>query len=233
MRLTRLTIGAVLVLAPALPAQHKQETEGHAVHEAMAGEMHASAHLELTPSRRATAGDSVRAAVLVDSLRRAIAQFADTSAATAAGYRLFLPNLKSQRVFHFTHWGRAIGEAFRFDPAKPTSLLYRRGDDGKLVLVGAMYGAPKRLSAEQLDERVPLSIARWHKHVNLCLPQKGDENRWMEKGTDGAPKFGPQGSIVTEAQCNRAGGRFMPSLFGWMVHVNAFEKDPWAPEHKH
>lgn len=218
------------VLGTAVPAA-AQHDHGAAAHEAMAGAMHAGAHLQLTPTRRATPADSARARVLVDSLRRSIAQFADTSAATAAGYRMFLPNVKNQRVFHFTHWGRAVGEAFRFDPGKPTSLLYRQVADGKLVLIGAMYGAPKRLSPEQLDERVPLSMARWHKHVNICLPARGEEERWSQRGKDGAPLFGPQGSISTEADCDRAGGRFQPTLFGWMVHVNALEPDPWAEVH--
>lgn len=206
--------------ATSVAAQHDH---GAVAHEAMAGEMHAGAHLQLTPVRRATAADSARAAAIVDSLRRSIIQFSDTSAAVAAGYRMFLPNVKNQRVFHFTHWGRAVAEAFRFDPAKPTSLLYRRNEAGQLALIGAMYGAPRGFSAEQLDGRIPLSMAQWHRHVNICLPARGDEKRWAERGRDGAPLFGPQGSIATESDCARAEGRFLPSLFGWMVHVNVLE----------
>lgn len=227
-----------LTLATGSRIAHGQQThgaptsEGAAVHEAMAGTMHAGRHLQLTPVRRPSAADSMRAGAIVDSLRRAISGFADTSAATAAGYRMFLPNMKNQRVYHFTHWGRAIGEAFRFNAAKPTSLIYRRADDGRLVLIGAMYGAPRRLGVEDLDARVPLSIARWHKHVNLCLPRKGEERRWNERGEDGAPLFGSEGSIATADACDAAGGRYFPTLFGWMVHVNAMEKNAWA-EHSH
>ena len=39
-------------------------------------------------------------------------------------------------------------------------------------------------------------------------------------------KFGPKGSILTEAECKQAGGRFVPQLFGWMVHVHPFAETP-------
>ena len=78
-----------------------------------------------------------------------------------------------------------------------------------------------------MNRRVPLSIAEWHLHTNLCLPPDG------QKSDIAAPdaKFGLQGSIVTAAACKQAGGTFMPHLFGWMVHVYPYETDPakvWA-----
>ena len=39
-------------------------------------------------------------------------------------------------------------------------------------------------------------------------------------------RFGLRGTIVTEDACNAAGGRWMPTVFGWMVHVSPWEKDP-------
>jgi hypothetical protein len=52
------------------------------------------------------------------------------------------------------------------------------------------------------------------------------------------PKFGMAGSISTKAACDVAGGRFVPLIFGWMVHVYPYEKnaeDVWAmgPGMKH
>ena len=50
----------------------------------------------------------------------------------------------------------------------------------------------------------------------------------------GKPVFGPLGPIATKAACDSAGGRFLPRVFGWMVHVNAFAGDDakviWAVE---
>ena len=35
-------------------------------------------------------------------------------------------------------------------------------------LIGVMYTAPKRYRESDLNERIPLSIAQWHEHVNFC-----------------------------------------------------------------
>ena len=85
-------------------------------------------------------------------------------------------------------------------------------------LVGVMYTAPYRASEEELNRRVPLSIARWHLHTNLCLPPAGGKADVL--GT--SAKFGLQGSIITAQACGEAGGTFLPHIFGWMVHVYPF-----------
>ena len=179
-------------------------------------------HMELSPVRVATPADSVRALRLAGELKQAILKYADTAAAVADGYRMFLPNVKQQKFYHFTNNRRAFMEAFRFDSAKPTSILYSRGADGKLQLVGAMYTMPKNTSLDRLNDRVPLGIARWHKHVNWCLPKKGSESRYLER-KNAAPVFGPESPIATKAECDAVGGDFHPSLFGWMIHANVVE----------
>jgi hypothetical protein len=179
-------------------------------------------HMELTPARKATRDDSLRATRVAADLKQAIAKYRDTAAAVADGYTMFLPNVKNQKVYHFTNYGRALKEAFRFDAREPSSLLYKRGADGKLALVGAMYTMPKRANVDRLNDRVPLSIARWHKHVNWCLPKKGDAARWLET-TKGKPQFGPESPVATKAECDAVNGEFHESLFGWMLHANVYE----------
>jgi hypothetical protein len=207
----------------------------NSVEQQMAGPIAAGPHLILTPTRIPTAADSSRAAAIVDTLRRAIAKYADVHAAEADGFRLFAPRLKNQPVLHYTRWLSAARAAYQFDPARPTSLLYRREANGSLRLIGAMYTAPQASTPVELDRRVPLSIARWHLHTNVCIPPLRQRERWKET-RDGAPVFGPASPIATEAACDAAGGRFLPRLFGWMVHVNVFENDPasiWAMPHEH
>jgi hypothetical protein len=80
-----------------------------------------------------------------------------------------------------------------------------------------MYTMPKRATEEQLNERVPLSVATWHLHTNLCMPPK-DERRTVDY-----TKFGLKGSITAQEACDAAGGRFFPVMFGWMVHVYPYE----------
>lgn len=194
-----------------------------------------SAHMRMTATRRATAVDSARARAVADTLKTAIAKYRDVRLAEKDGYELFLPGVKTQRVYHFTKKWNAVRNSVGFDASRPTSLLYQKDDAGKFVLIGAMYTAPKRLEEKDLDARVPLSIAQWHQHVDICVPKAGQRERWAEK-RDGRMLFGPAGVISTEAECKRADGRFIPQLFGWMVHANVFtEHDPiaaWKDDHR-
>ena len=184
-------------------------------------------HMELSPTRRATPADSAKARAVASELKAALAKYADTTAAVADGFRMFAPNIRNQRVYHFTSYGNALKAMSRFDPAQPTSLLYRMKPDGRFELVGAMYTAPRRMRADRLDERVPLSIARWHKHVKWCLPKKSEAARWTERA-NGKPVFGPESPIATKAACDAVGGQFHENLFGWMLHANVFLGDDLA-----
>lgn len=193
----------------------------HDDHEHMGAHMYMSALRDLQP------GDQEKAQQVVDQARQALEQYRDSNAALADGYKIFLPNVP-QKMYHFTKWQYAVGEAFRFDPTKPTSLLYEKhGSDYKLI--GAMYTAPVRFSEDQLNQRIPLSVAQWHQHVNMCKPPKGREIEMLGKN----PRFGLAGSISTQEECEAAGGTFMPHVFGWMVHVYPWEKttdDIWSVE---
>ena len=205
-----------------------------AVDASMGGRGHGAhaLHLAWTARRAPNAADSVRADSVAAAARRAVERFRDVRVAEAEGFRAFAPGVK-QEVYHYTSWQNAVGEAFRFDVSRPTSLLYRKTRSGAMELVGVMYAMPARASEAQLDARVPLSIARWHRHVNLCVPPRGEPQRWLET-RDGQPLFGPESPIATREACEAARGRFLPQLFGWMVHANVFAadaKDVWKEEH--
>ena len=173
-------------------------------------------HMYMTKLRRpAAAADWAKADEIVDELREAIEKYKDYHAALADGFRIFAPNFP-QSEYHFTNYYNGFLESFSFDPARPTSLLYKKTPTG-YDLIGAMYTMPKRVSEQQLNERIPLSIAQWHLHTKLCLPPRGDRAH-----TDWT-KFGLQGSIVTKEACEEAGGTYYPVIFGWMVHVYPFE----------
>jgi len=187
------------------------------------GMMMDSPHMKMTPLQAPKPGDSARADSIVKQLRVALARYQDYNVALADGFRIFLPKVP-QKVYHFSNLHSAVYSAFTFDAARPTSLLYRKTADG-YQLVGAMYTAPKREDLAQLNARVPLSVAQWHEHVNLCVPPK-DQLQRMTESKDGQLLFGTKGSITTQEACTAAGGRFFPQLFGWMVHVNPWETDP-------
>jgi hypothetical protein len=172
-------------------------------------------HMHMTQTRPQTAEDQKRANEIVEQLRAGIEKYRDYHVALNEGFKIFLPNVP-QAEYHFTNYANGFLEAFTFDPTRPTSLLYKKTGGG-YELVGAMYTMPKRASEEQLNERVPLSLATWHLHTNLCMPPKNGQKKidWM--------KFGLRGSISTQKACDAAGGRFHPVVFGWMVHVYPYE----------
>ena len=188
---------------------------------------HMGAHMHMTELRKVQPADAAKAQQVVEQARPALEKYRDYKVALEEGFKIFLPNVP-QKMYHFTNYQNAIGEAFRFDPAKPTSLLYEKhGDDYKLI--GVMYTAPVRFSEQQLNERVPLSMAQWHQHVNMCKPPRGQEIEALRKDA----RFGLNGSISTEEACDAAGGTFMPHVFGWMVHMYPWEKTPdeiWSVE---
>jgi hypothetical protein len=193
----------------------EKATEAAATHD-MAHMHHGdNPHMHTTSPRPQTAADVERANEIVKDLRAGIEKYKDYHVALDEGYKIFLPNVP-QPEYHFTNYGHGFLEAFTFDPARPTSLLYKKTADG-YELVGAMYTMPKRASENQLNERVPLSVATWHLHTNLCMPP-GDQRK-----TADYTKFGLHGSITTQDACDSAGGKFYPVIFGWMVHVYPYE----------
>jgi len=172
-------------------------------------------HMHMTAMRPESAEDQKRAKEIVEQLRAGIEKYKDYHVALNEGFKIFRPNVP-QAEYHFTNYANGFLEAFMFDPARPTSLLYKKTASG-YELVGAMYTMPKRASEEQLNERVPLSVAKWHLHTNLCMPPK-EAHR-----TADMTKFGLRGSISTKEACDAAGGTFHPVIFGWMVHVYAYQ----------
>ncbi|HUC54555.1 MAG TPA: hypothetical protein VMR90_10935 [Candidatus Cybelea sp.] len=201
---------------PGMDMEDAKANEAHAVHDMTPGHMDAhNLHMHMTAMRPQTPEDAARAKEIVAQLRGGIEKYKDYHVALHDGYKIFLPNLP-QPEYHFTNYMNGFLETFKFDPARPTSLLYKKTATG-YELVGAMYTMPKRATEGQLNERVPLSVAMWHLHTNLCMPQKGHLRNadWT--------KFGLQGSIATEEACDAADGRFQPVIFGWMVHVYPYE----------
>jgi len=220
---------------------------------AMGGQMGMGAHMVMTSSRPQKPNDIERAHDVIDTLRRALVKYHDSRVALSEGYRIFLPTV-AQEVYHFTDYGAASREySGHFDLAYPGSILYVKNSSGDYVLVGAMYSAPADYTPDQLDALIPLSMAHWHAHTNICLPNgitlndllRGDIGAThldmpgtMPRGSpSSAPainrrlgfladgRFGFTGKIADAAECEAAGGHFLKQAFGWMVHVYPFNGD--------
>jgi len=246
--------GLLIALATAESFAHDMSAMGNMSNapEGMGAHMHMDEHMKMTELRPQTPGDIEQAKELLSKLREALAPYRDYHVALAKGFKIFLPSVP-QDVYHFTDYQAANNEyAGVFDPEHPGSLLYVKQGDG-YVLVGAMYSAPAFYTEDQLNQLVPLSVARWHQHVDICLP-KGITLTGMLRDKIGADRtdlpgtvavaanpealdldrrlgfmadgrFGFEGKIHDEATCQAAGGNFTPLAFGWMVHVYPFSGD--------
>jgi hypothetical protein len=201
----------------------------HMMH-AMEGHMDMGPHMKMTALRKAKPGDADRARDVAEGARKASEKYMDYHAALADGFRIFHPEI-AQKMYHFTNYEYAFEARRHFNPEHPTSLLYEKhGEDYKLI--GVMYTAPKSFGEEELNERIPLSVAQWHEHVNFCAAPLGRKNEYLIPH----PQFGLHGSITTPEACDAAGGTFHPVIFNWMVHVYPFEKDQaavWSVERQH
>jgi hypothetical protein len=220
---------------------------------AMGKEMAVNAHMTMTELRPPTRADLERGRQIIETMRAALSQYKDYSIAIANGYQPFMPTVP-QDVYHFANrqvtGGEYLGD---FDLKHPGSLLYEKSTFGGWKLVGAMYDAPPDDTPAQLDKLIPLGIARWHQHTNICLPPGVTEQDVMN-GNIGArmrpdissavdspmqrspmlrmrlgymadPRFGFRGTIATQSACAAVGGNFHPLIFGWMVHVYPFATD--------
>jgi hypothetical protein len=69
-----------------------------------------------------------------------------------------------------------------------------------------MYAASPDASEDELNQFIPLSIARWQRHINYC-----DAPEDRAKGYQAVhPKFGMFGSIETEEPVQPNGGPSIP-----------------------
>jgi len=181
---------------------------------------HMADHMYLASLRPLKPGDREKADSIVAAAKAAMEPYQDYRKALADGYQIFLPNIP-QPQYHFTNYQNGREAATHFNPLKPTSLLYTKTADGGYKLVGAMYTDRVDANEDELNDRIPLSIAHWHQHTNFCKAPAGQKAAYF--GPDA--KFGLMGSITTRESCEAAGGEFHPHIFGWMVHVYPYEAD--------
>jgi len=183
-------------------------------------------HMQMSIKRDRQAGDEARASTIVAAARKVVAHYADVNVALRDGYKPFHPTGKMGEEVHYTNYRYSRMAARRVDYDHPGSILFKRTADG-MKAVGVMYTAPQDSTPQQLDAIAPLSIATWHRHVDFC-----GWPRSLPPADRFGPhaQFGPQGSIHTEEECAKAGGLWIPVVFGWMTHVypNAAPNEIWA-----
>jgi hypothetical protein len=178
--------------------------------------MNMGPHMKMTPYQPITLSDITRMKAIVQNAHVCFDRYQNYHLALQDGYQIFAPTIP-QDVYHFANIQSFAEAQTTFDLAHPSALLYKKVAGG-YQFVGVMYSAPANVAAEQLNQRIPLSITPWHLHVNFCLPA-GDTEQTLFKVNS---LFGLNGTISTKAQCSRVGGTYYSSMYGWMVHIPLF-----------
>jgi hypothetical protein len=122
-------------------------------------------HMYMTPLRPKQPGDEEKAKAVIAQAKATMERYKDWHKALTDGYVIANPKLE-QPQYHFTNQANTREADFQFDPSKPTSLLYRRTPTQRYKLEGVMYTARPNTTEDELNRRIPLSIARWHEHIH-------------------------------------------------------------------
>ena len=178
--------------------------------------MNMGPHMKMTPYQPITTSDITRMKAIVQNAHVCFDKYQNYHLALQDGYQIFAPNIP-QDIYHFANVQSFVEAQTTFDLAHPSALLYKKVADG-YQFVGVMYSAPAKVTAEQLNQRIPISIAPWHLHVNFCLPAGDTEQTLFHANS----LFGLTGTITTREQCSKVGGTFYSSMYGWMVHIPLF-----------
>ena len=199
MKTIALTVALFFALALAALTQqapsHEEQASGmmpHQSHSAAAPITYAELKTTVTQLERA---------------RQATAKYQDVHVAEKVGYHQIGPDFPGTGI-HFVQTLEPKG----FDIEKPPILIYQKNPDapGGYSLVGVVYlwNAAAGPDGQPLNPPFPKSLARWHRHTNLCM----------------APGLAnPHG--LTESQCREQGGRFIAEA-PWMVHAWIWKDSP-------
>jgi hypothetical protein len=182
------------------------------------------AHMQMSLKGEPAPGDDARALTILTAADAVLSHYHDVKTAVRDGYKPFFPTGRIGEEIHYTNYRYRRKEQEHVDYSRPGSILYKRTAEG-LKAVGVMYTAPVDATPQQLNAIAPLSIATWHRHVDFCGGPKS-----LPSTEQFGPKarFGPQGSIHTEAACSAAQGLWIPVVLNWMTHVYPNEQQKWG-----
>jgi hypothetical protein len=177
-------------------------------------------HMYMTSLRPTQPGDEEKARAVVAQVKASIERYKDYKKALADGYAIGNPEV-NEPEFHFISQANTAEAEKHFDPAKPSALLYFQTPKQRYKLEGVMFTVPPNASEDELNNRIPLSMVRWHQHINFCAAPADKVKQYLGQH----PKFGMFGSINTPDACKAEGGTFFPVIFTWMIHVFPYESD--------
>ncbi|MGH7863713.1 MAG: hypothetical protein ACREQB_01890 [Candidatus Binataceae bacterium] len=201
-------------------------------------------------------GDRERARKIIAEVRERIMPFADYHNALEQGFTIYLPKLPQSEYHFFGMVPPAVHFQAGRHPLALTALMYAPAESSGYRLAGAMIRANADTPLPKLDQIAPMSIGRWHRHINVCLPRgftlmdfvrgnlgqdrsglpgmlPADDDaaaaaRNAALGVLADGRFGGGGALNDPVKCEAAGGYLVKSASGWMLHVYPLAGDDFA-----
>lgn len=126
----------------------------------------------ISPHLPPTLSEEARVALVRLTLQRTITSLRDRNAAATVGYALDWGHAEGSYVYvpYAPRMGGVLLTPDRhFDLSRPPQLIYSRPlSDPKSRLIGARFMARGGSTFEQLDEQIPLDLARWKRTEYQC-----------------------------------------------------------------
>ena len=147
-----------------------------------------------------------RTAGLLEAAHKATTKYQDVQVAEAEGFRAIGPDVPGMGI-HYVGSHRN-----GFDAERPDILLYEKNHAApsgyQLVGVSYLLTADTDTDGQPKNPPLPKSLARWHRHANLCVfPDRSVR------------------ADLSESDCKAQGGRFN-ALTQWMVHAWIWKDSP-------
>lgn len=172
-----------------------------------------SEHAGMAMHHEHASGPAVSYAELKDTVseleaaRRGTEKYKDVRIAEGDGYRAYGPDVPGMGLHYVQEHGKS---EFALD--RPAILLYEKDATapGGMALVGVSYllVAPEGSDGQPATSPFPKSLAKWHRHENICVL---------------ADRSTPPG--LTEEQCTARGGHFTAET-QWMIHAWIWKDSP-------
>ena len=204
-----ITLFTASLIAPSAPAPSGSDPRRADHRMAMMDHQHAAA----VP---VTYEELTRTARLLEAARQATAKYQDVRVAEAEGFTAIGPDVPGMGI----HYVGSRRSGFQIE--HPDILLYEKNQTvaGGYALVGVSYLLKAEADADGQPHNPPFpkSLARWHRHANLCvLPDRSVK------------------ADLKESDCTAQGGRFS-ALTEWMVHAWIWKDSPagvFSPTNPH
>ena len=125
-------------------------------------------HMCITPLRPRQPGDEEKVKAVVAQGQGSHREIQGLQEGVGRRIRASRTRRLSSLSIHFTNDANERLADTLFDPTKPSALLYYQTPTQRYKLEGVMFTASPSATEDELNQRIPFSIVRWHEHTKFC-----------------------------------------------------------------